>query len=41
MIFALPINPAVSRAEIRGYMEVEITNNEQVLTELFSVNTNH
>lgn len=31
----------IEGAEIRGYyMEVEITNNEQVLTELFSVNTN-
>lgn len=31
----------IEGAEIRGYyMEVEITNNEQALTELFSVNTN-
>lgn len=31
----------IEGAEIRGYyMEVEITNNEQVLTELFSVNSN-
>jgi hypothetical protein len=31
----------IEGAEIRGYyMEVEITNDEQVLTELFSVNTN-
>jgi hypothetical protein len=31
----------IEGAEIRGYyMEVEITNNEQVLTELFAVNTN-
>ena len=31
----------IEGAEIRGYyMEVEITNNEQVLTELFAVNSN-
>jgi hypothetical protein len=31
----------IEGAEIRGYyMEVEITNNEQVLSELFAVNTN-
>ena len=31
----------IEGAEIRGYyMEVEISNNEQVLTELFSINTN-
>jgi hypothetical protein len=30
MIFALPINPAVSRAEIRGYyMEVELPTMNQ------------
>ena len=31
----------IEGAEIRGYyLEVEITNNEQVLTELFSINSN-